>query len=138
MTVFKGIHAEIQLRKPAASGTPTALGCCESATLEISHSMEAYYCIGSGDASDIVEGNTEITGTLTRAWIDISLISLLELDANNALTEFDLFFFANPAKTLFIYAYYCKAETGSIDLSQDGFTMHDIDFRAKSWAYGGS
>jgi len=135
MPVYKGWHAEIQIRKPAGTGSPVTVGRAESASLDIASGLEPYYEIGDREAKELVEGNVEITGTLTRAWIDSKLIALLDLTPANVLADFDLFFFADPAKTMYVYALGCKAETTSFDITQDGFLMQDLDFRAKSWSY---
>jgi hypothetical protein len=121
MGVYKGWNAEIYLDN-------MKVGCCESAKVEISTSLENYYCVGSKDAFDIVEGNKEITGSISRAWINSYYLGLI---TGSTLSEFDLCFYSTVA-AVYVYCYDCKFEKGSIDIPSDGILKEDYDFRAKT------
>jgi len=132
--VFKGWNAKIYIRTDAGWNE---VGFAESVTLEIATGVEPYYGIGSRQPATLVEGNEEITGTLTRAWVNVDYLTLLGA-GGAALTEFDLLFKAGevagfPASEQpWVYVYNCKFETGSLDVPQDGFLTEDYDFRAMS------
>jgi len=133
---FKGKNARIYI--PEISATKPCW-YAESASLEIVTNLEAAYSLDSAEARVLESGNVEVTGTLTGYWIDIDFLTLLERDANWALKqEFDVQFKAAEALGVgpWIYAKDCKAESFSLDISQDGFLMQDLDFRCKSWSYG--
>ncbi len=122
--VYKGWNAKIYL-------DDLELGCCESASVEIASNIEPYYCVGARDAQALVEGNQEITGSISRAWVNTYYLALVA--STGALSEFTLVFKASEASGApWIYCYNCKFETGSVDIPQDGFLMEDYDFRARS------
>ena len=125
MTVFKGWNAQIYF---GTISPYSQIGYADSASVEVSTNMEPFYAIGSRQSVQIVEGNEEVTGSFSRAWIDIGYLSLLA-PGNVALTEFDLVFQigANGPK---VYCYDCKFERGALDIPQDGILKEDYDFQA--------
>lgn len=131
--VFKGWNAKIFIR--TGGGAWAEVGFADSVSLEIATNVEPYYGIGSRQPETLVEGNEEITGSLSRAWVNKDYLSLLGA-GGNALTEFDLVFQAGATTGAsgapWIYVYNCKFETGSVDVPQDGFLTEDYDFRAMS------
>lgn len=130
--VFKGWNAKIFVRVGADAWQE--VGQAESVTLEIATGVEPYYGIGSRQPETLVEGNEEITGTMSRAWVNVDYLTLLGA-GGNALTAFDLVFQAGATVGNvgpWVYVYDCKFETGSIDVPQDGFLTEDYDFRALS------
>jgi len=132
--VFKGWNAKIYIRVGAAAWQE--VGQAESVTLEIATGVEPYYGIGSRQPATLVEGNEEITGTLSRAWVNVDYLALMGA-GGNALTAFDLVFKVGATTTKtgpWVYVYSCKFETGSVDVPQDGFLTEDYDFRAISIA----
>ena len=122
MTVFKGWNAKIYK-------DGIQIGLADSASVEIATNLEAYYEIGSRVPTDLVEGNQEVTGSISKAWIDTNYLSLVA--ASSTLTSFDLCFEVGDLK---LYCYDCKFERGSVDIPQDGFLKEDYDFRAKEVA----
>jgi len=132
--VFKGWNAGIYIRLGA--GAWQKIGFAEAVSLEISTGVEPYYGIGSRQPETLVEGNEEITGSMSRAWVNIDYLALLGA-GGNALTTFDLVFKAGAttsesAPAPWVYVYNCKFETGTVDVPQDGFLTEDYDFRAMS------
>jgi hypothetical protein len=122
----------------------TEIGYTESVTLDVATGLEPYYQHGSRYPADLAEGNEELTGSISRAWIDMELMTFaVTNDADGkgsaaGLTAFELYMYLDPADTgaPFMYVYGCKAESGAIDIPQDGFVMGDIDFRALYLWYG--
>lgn len=131
-TVYKGWNAKIFIGNLADPPTWTEIGCADSVSVDITANVESYYCIGSKDPYAIVEGNREITGSLSKAWVNTYYLNLL---CGGTLGEFHLLFKAGTSSGApMVYLYNCKFESGSIDIPQDGFLTEDYDFRAKSIA----
>jgi len=131
MTIYKGWNASLLLRIPYSSGTWLTIGCAESISFEIARNLEAYYCLGAATPADIVEGNLEITGSLSRAWVNTYYLDLV---GQSTLTSFDIC--VNIGSTgPQVYIYGCKFEKGTVDIPQDGFLKEDYDFRATSIYY---
>jgi len=124
MPVYKGWNAKIYK-------DGVQIGYCDSASVEIATNLEAFYEMGSRQPVDIVEGNEEVTGSLSKAWIDKHYLSLVT--GSGSLSSFDLCFKVGTSGPM-IYCYNCKFERGSVDIPQDGFLKEDYDFRAKTVA----
>ncbi|RLC33831.1 hypothetical protein DRH14_04240 [Candidatus Shapirobacteria bacterium] len=122
MAVYKGWNAKIYK-------DGVQIGLADSASVEIATNLEAYYEIGSRVPTDLVEGNQEVTGSISKAWIDKNYLSLVT--TTGTLQEFDLCFEVGSLK---LYCYNCKFERGAVDIPQDGFLKEDYDFRAKKVA----
>lgn len=121
-TIFKGWNAKILIDS-------TEIGCCESVSVDITSNIESYYCIGSREPHAVIPGNLEITGSISRAWVNIYYLNLLIGDD----MKFDLVFKASEdSGAPWIYLYSCRFESGTIDIPQDGVLMEDYDFRAES------
>ena len=103
---------------------------CDSASVEIATNLEAYYEIGSRVPTDLVAGNQEVTGSLSKAWVNKDYLQLVA--GTGTLSEFDLCFEVENGPK--IYCYDCKFERGAVDIPQDGWLKEDFDFRAKSVA----
>jgi len=124
MSVYKGWNAEIYK-------DGTKIGFAESASVEISTGVEPYYQIGSRAPATLVPGNQEVTGSISKAWINLDFLDLVT--GTSTMTSFDLVFKADPNGP-WIYCYDCLFETGALDIPQDGFLTEDYDFRATSVA----
>jgi len=123
MPVYKGWNAQI-----IKDGV--VIGKADSASVEIATNLEAYYEIGSRVPTDLIAGNQEVTGSISKAWIDTNYLSLVT--GSGSLSEFNLYFKIVNGPT--IYCYNCKFERGAVDIPQDGWLKEDYDFRAKSVA----
>jgi len=123
MGVYKGWNAK--LFKDGSQ-----IGYADSASMEIATNLEAFYELGSRQPIDLTEGNEEVTGSFSRAWINKDYLNLVTSDG--ALSDFDLCFTLGPGPNLYVYCYGCKFETGALDIPQDGFLKEDYDFRAKT------
>lgn len=129
ITVFKGKDAKIVYNG-------TTLGNVDSASVDIARGVETYYEVGSGAPAEIVEGNVEITGSLSRAWLDTTLAELIGTDTTTALSAFTLVLKASTTAdgtTPQITVGGCKVESGTIDITQDGYVMGDVDFVGKTY-----
>ena len=124
MPVYKGWNAKIYK-------DGVQVGYADSASVEIATNLEGFYEIGSRQPTDLVEGNEEVTGSFSKAWIDTNYLSLVT--SSGSLTEFDLAFKIGTSGPT-VYCYDCKFERGALDIPQDGFLKEDYDFRAKSIA----
>jgi len=125
MAVYKGWNAKILI-------DGNEIGFAESTSVEIATGLEPYYEIGNRQPATLIAGNEEITGSMSKAWVNTDYLNLVA-PGNAALTEFDLVFKAGTAAgSPWIYCYNCKFETGSLDIPQDGFLTEDYDFRAQS------
>lgn len=126
-TIYKGWNAKIYIGG-------LEIGCCESASIDVNQNLERYYCIGNRDAYATVPGNLEITGSISRAWINCYYLNLV-IGSNGTIPQFDLVFKASTETGApWIYCYNCRFETGSIDIPQDGVLTEDYDFIAESIA----
>lgn len=124
MAVFKGWNAKILY-------AGSEVGYAESASVEIATGLEPYYQIGSRQPATLIAGNEEVTGTISKAWINTNYLALVAPAAAGALSEFTLVFKASTASGApWVYCYKCKFETGALDIPQDGFLTEDYDFRA--------
>jgi len=134
-TVYKGKNAQIIV---SAIDVSNPVAWCESASLEITVNLEPAYSLSSARPRVLEGGNEEITGTLTGYWINTEFIDFLGMDANWALSQsFHVYMKASGASSApYIYAYNCKGDRVSFDISQDGFLMHDLDFRCLSYDDG--
>lgn len=134
MPSYKGwkafIYADI-------GGTYAKVGYSESVTIDVATGLEPYYEHGSRRPVDLTEGNEEITATMSRAWFDALTISeLYDADGASGIGEFMMYLYIYDTGAPWIYLYYCKIESSSFDIPQDGFIMNDIDFRALYLIYG--
>jgi len=123
MAVYKGWNAKIYK-------DGVVIGKADSASVEIATNLEAFYEIGARVPTDLVAGNQEVTGSISKAWIDTNYLQLVT--GTGSLTEFDLAFKIENGPV--IYCYDCKFERGAVDIPQDGWLKEDYDFRAKSVA----
>ena len=124
MPVYKGWNAKIYKDNQQ-------LGYADSASVEIATNLEAFYQLGSRMPVELSEGNEEVTGSFSKAWIDKNYLILVS-PGNTVLTEFDLCFTLGTGPDVYVYCYDCKFEKGSLDIPQDGFLKEDYDFRAKT------
>lgn len=128
MPVYKGWNAKIYLNELS-----DPIGYADSASLEIATNLEGFYQLGARVPVDLTEGNEEITGSFSKAWINKYYIALVSPGGVTALTEFDLRFDVGTGDdTVHVYCYGCKFERGALDIPQDGFLKEDYDFRATS------
>jgi len=125
MPVYKGWNAKILV-------DGQEVGYADSASVEITTNLEAFYQLGSRMPVELTEGNEEVTGSFSKAWIDMHYLHLVS-PGNTTLTEFDLCFVVGNNE-LVVYCYDCKFERGALDIPQDGILKEDYDFRAKSIA----
>jgi len=122
MVLYKGWNCKIY-----RSDLGVQIGYADSASVDIATNLEPYYEIGSRTPADLIAGNQEVTGSISKAWIDTNYLQLVT--GTSSLTEFDLCFEVGSMK---VYVYDCKFEKGSLDIPQDGFLKEDYDFRGKS------
>lgn len=123
MPVYKGWNAKIYK-------DGVRIGYADSASVEIVSNVEGFYELGSRQAVELPEGNEEITGSFSKAWIDKAYLSLVT--GSGVLQDFDLCFEVVGGPK--VYCYDCKFERGSLDIPQDGVLKEDYDFRAKTIA----
>jgi len=145
-TIYKGWNAKILIcpkfgESAACSviGDWEEVGCSESVSVDITANLESYYCIGNKEAYAVIPGNLEITGSISKAWIDEFLLQLLIGAHPGGLQTFNLIFRAGTdANAPWIKLTNCRLESGTLDIPQDGWLMEDYDFRAESISVGGS
>jgi len=137
MTTYKGWRAHILYR--TSTDAYAKVGYSESVTVDVATGLEPYYEHGSRRPVDLAEGNEEITGTISRAWVNMNLLGyMLPATGIIGIDTFDLYLYIDPYATgaPYMYIYSCKLESGSMDIPQDGFLMADMDFRAEYLFYG--
>ena len=83
MTVIKG-HRAI-LHKDGV-----AIGYTESISVDITRNVDPFYEHGSPRPQALIEGNEEITGSISRAWVDWNLLDAILKTGNTALDEFNI------------------------------------------------
>jgi len=123
MAVYKGWNVKIYK-------DGVQIGYCSSASVEVSTGLEPFFELGSRWATDLTEGNNEITGSFSKAWVNVDYLNLLV--SSTTLNEFDLCFETQSSGGGVIYLYDCKFERGSVDIPQDGVLTEDYDFQASS------
>jgi len=120
MAVYKGHSAVITVGG-------TTLGYADEVTIDVDIGLETFYEIGSKFWVAVSEGNFEVTGSISKAWVDISLLGTLGLGSGDPTTpgSFDVtaVFGGNT-----ITIVNCRFETVSLSIPQDGFLMEDYDF----------
>jgi len=130
MPAFRGKDAHIIV-------DAVTLARVQAVTVDIDTGLETLYEMGSPMPKELVQGNVEITGTIEGilltepAWQIHS--KAFEVDPATGvlkLKEFDLKVDILGAKNLRLTLYGCKAETGTLDLPQDGWLGDAIDIRA--------
>lgn len=135
VTVMKGSMALIYYS--IGAGTYLPVGYTESLSVDFGRNIDPFYQHGDVQPIDIVEGNEEITGSITRAWLDWKLLDAILRGAGNdyLLPEMVLYVMARVGPDSFSYLYLTGVKIGdaSLDIPQDGFLMQDVDFRAKGW-----
>jgi len=129
MTVYRGQYAEIT-PGGAASGK---LGRAASWTIDITGNFEPYFEVGKRFAVDGLQGNLEVTGTISHVWLNVDLINLL-LEETEGLSSFSLMCYPSKpsAGDPYIYIKCAYPVSSSIDIPQDGWIMEDIDWVAIS------
>jgi len=123
MTTYKGWNAKIYKEG-------VEIGYAESASVDIATNLEAFYQMGARQPVELKEGNEEVTGSISKAWIDSNYLKLVSPGGSNALTDFTLCFAVGTSPSVQVYCYNCKFEKGALDIPQDGFLKEDYDFRA--------
>lgn len=136
MVTYKGWKAHIMYR--TGTDAYAKVGYSDSVTIDVATGLEPYYEHGNRRPVDLAEGNEEITGMISKAWINMNLFEyMLPSAGTTALTSFDLYLYMSPyaigAPNMYVYG--CKFESGSVDIPQDGFLMVDLDFRAEYLVY---
>ena len=142
--VFKGFRAKIVL-----SGSPTAVsggiggevGRAQSVTVDITNNVDTAFEIGRKNPAAIIEGAREITGTLERFWVDMALASVFLPRSDQAvLPTFSIQMdvnkddFSNPGRLVIGGAI---AEGGGFEVTVDGITADNLDFRAANYSWVG-
>jgi hypothetical protein len=135
VTVLKGSMSLIYY---SIGGTPyTSIGYTESLSIDFGRNVDPFYEHGGVQPVDIVEGNEEITGSITRAWIDWKLLDAILRGSGNdyLLPEMVLYVMHRIDHTTFQYLYLTGVKIGdaSLDVPQEDFLMQDVDFRATGW-----
>ncbi len=112
----------------------TKLGYCDSVSVSINANLDPFYEIGTRTPVDLVVGQEEVTGSLERAWIDNTILALVEPNAFVAgiLPSFTLVFYADQPGTAQVALSGCKLENAGVELTPDGITLQSSDFRAKT------
>lgn len=118
----------------------TTIARAQSASIEVSTGLEAAYEIGSPMPKNLEQGNVEISGSLEGIVIDSpphQLLSLgIETDSsgNVTLKEWDMEFRAgNVSGAPVVRVTGCKADTGTLDIPQDGWLTESVDFHALTY-----
>jgi len=125
MTVYKGWNIHI-LRNSID------VGYAKDVTIDIDESLETYFAIQSHAAVKLQEGPLVITGKLSKAWVDVELLTYLSQDT---LSEFTLQLTVTPGSYPLTLTG-CKFTKGSIKIPQDGFLTEDLDFVARAFEVG--
>ena len=130
MPVIKGHRAIIHYQG-------VAIGYTESVSVDITRNVDPFYEHGDPRPQALIEGNEEVTGSISRAWVDWTLLNAILKSGNTALGVFNITIYSRASELGgILYLYGCKVTDTSLDIPQDGFLMQDIDFRAKTWAKG--
>jgi len=128
MKIYKGHNAKIYFEKEE-------LGFADSVTLEISSGLEAYYTIEKRSPHTLIPGPEEVTGTISRVWINLDLLD--KVIGAEKLPRFEIVFIAeNIEGAPYVVCENCVFETGIVSVPQDGFLREDYDFMAVSVIIG--
>jgi len=122
---------------PTGAVAAQAIGYTESLTIDFGRNVDPFYQHGTPQPVELAEGNEEIAGSISRAWVNMDLLDALLVgsSSNYILPEFTLYVMARvyPTGFKYLYLYNVKFTDSSLDIPQDGFLMQDVDFRARSW-----
>ena len=125
MKVFKGFTAKIFMDN-------LEVGNCTNVTFQTTQNIEAYYGIEDTFPTWINEGTREISGTLTRPWVNIYYLSLLLGGMISVLPGKFAFTLALRSSTdddaPLLYLYNCRFNKGHIDIPASGFLEESYDF----------
>lgn len=125
MTVVKGWSAEIYI-------DGGKVGQAQEINVDVDSSVEFYHIANDKIPARLIDGPIKIQGTMKRAWINSSYLSLI-----TGLTEMSYFDLTLKVKTpssgadlTTLYLYDCKFNKGSVKVPQDGFLTSDMSFVA--------
>ena len=112
-----------------------SIGYSESVSVDITRNVDPFYEHGDPRPVKLVEGNEEITGSISRAWVDWQLLNCILLSGTTALPGYlDIYIKLRGADLNYLYLSNVKMGDTSLDIPQDGFLMQDVDFRATRWS----
>ena len=111
-----------------------SIGYSESVSVDITRNVDPFYEHGDPRPVKLVEGNEEITGSISRAWVDWQLLNCILLSGTTGLPGYlDVYIKLRGADLNYLYLSNVKFGDTSLDIPQDGFLMQDVDFRATRW-----
>ena len=130
MPLYKGHNAII--KKDGST-----IGYVTDIEINLDRSVEPYFSIQSRIASEFVEGVYVVNGRISKAWIDLLFLDLLQ-----GTPELDSFELEVLLPTMKIKLENCKISKGSLRIPQDGFLSEEYDFIASTpsiseWPEGG-
>jgi hypothetical protein len=134
--VFKGWQAKIYIHD-------LEIGSCKSVNVEYSSPVEPYYELENPNMVQVTSvdqfGLIDISGSITKAWMNIYYLKLLIGGVGGAqLTvpnfEFDMRLFASPldGNSPVLYLYQCRFKKGTINIPANGWIEESFDFIANS------
>jgi len=111
-----------------------SIGYSESVSFDITRSVDPFFEHGNPRPVTLTEGNEELTGSISRAWVDWQLLNCILVSGTGELPgNLDIYIKFRGADLDFLYLSEVKISDTSLDIPQDGFLMQDVDFRAKRW-----
>jgi len=117
--------------------TTAALAKAMSVSFEINTNIKGYYEAARRLPERLEEGNVEITGTLSRLWIDLQMLSYIDKDPGTLLQEefniiMQLVNVPNPHQFKLIK---CKLGTLKVSTDAEGYVTEDVDFTALAYSW---
>ena len=130
MVVYRGKDAQII----CAGAT---LGYADSASVDINRNTIQIWQLGSNQPVELSEGNVEISGSIDRAFVDLTVATLVGTLGTSSLPYFTLTFNISTLSGVgapIVSITDCKVESITQDMSQDGTIMFNMDYVAKGYS----
>ena len=116
-----------------------SIGYSESVRVDLTRNVDPFYEHGDPRPVQLVEGNEEVTGSMSRAWVDWQLLNCILVSGTGSLpSNLDLYIKLRGGELDNLYLSDVTIRDTSLDIPQDGFLMQDIDFRAIRWTKAAS
>lgn len=128
-------NQRISIKDVAISVGNTIIGGAEEATFTVARDNEEAYEGGNYFPVEIVDGKFHISGSLTRAFVDVELLN--EICPNTALWDYftitgEVVSGKTPARTITVTG--AKFDSFDVNgLALDGYAKNALPFKALNW-----
>lgn len=105
------------------------LGYCKGVNFDSGTGLEKIYVVGTRDAKEIVQGNTDLTGTIDEFFIDRRAYKIGdESNINDNIADQTLEIMPDSSGAKKFYLRSTKFNTFSLDFTSEGITGNSVEF----------